>query len=60
MALDNAVMVLDSATGIEPQTKKLFAVCHKRKIPIMTFINKALQELEWMNSGCFRAQAACM
>ena len=39
MAVDSAVMVLYSATGIEPQTKKLFAVCHKRKIPIMTFIN---------------------
>ena len=40
MAVDSAVMVLDSAKGIEPQTKKLFAVCRKRNIPIMTFINK--------------------
>src|SRR5256886_11928725 len=40
MAVDSAVMVLDCAKGIEPQTKKLFAVCRKRKIPIMTFINK--------------------
>jgi peptide chain release factor 3 len=40
MAVDSAVMVLDCAKGIEPQTKKLFAVCRKRHIPIMTFINK--------------------
>ncbi len=40
MAVDSAVMVLDGAKGIEPQTKKLFAVCRKRGIPILTFINK--------------------
>ena len=40
MAVDSAVMVLDSAKGIEPQTKKLFAVCRKRHVPILTFINK--------------------
>ncbi|MBK8379401.1 MAG: hypothetical protein IPL14_16170 [Nitrospira sp.] len=32
--------MLDAAKGIEPQTKKLFAVCRKRGIPILTFINK--------------------
>ena len=40
MAVDSAVMVLDGAKGIEPQTKKLFAVCRRRGIPILTFINK--------------------
>ena len=40
MAVDSAVMVLDSAKGIEPQTKKLFAVCRMRHIPILVFINK--------------------
>jgi len=40
MAVDSAVMVLDSAKGIEPQTRKLFAVCRRRGIPIVTFINK--------------------
>jgi peptide chain release factor 3 len=44
MAADSAVMVLDSAKGIEPQTKKLFAVCRKRGIPILTFINKMDQQ----------------
>ncbi len=39
-AVDSAVMVLDSAKGIEPQTRKLFEVCRLRKIPILTFINK--------------------
>jgi peptide chain release factor 3 len=40
MAVDSAVMVLDSARGIEPQTEKLFHVCRRRGIPILTFINK--------------------
>ncbi len=39
-AVDSAVMVLDAAKGIEPQTRKLFEVCRLRGIPIFTFINK--------------------
>jgi peptide chain release factor 3 len=39
-ATDSAVMVLDSAKGIEPQTRKLFHVCRMRGIPILCFINK--------------------
>jgi peptide chain release factor 3 len=44
MAVDSAVMVLDSVKGIEPQTLKLFAVCRTRGLPILTFINKLDQE----------------
>ncbi|MCC5889068.1 MAG: peptide chain release factor 3 [Alkalibacterium sp.] len=40
MAVDAAVMVVDSAKGIEEQTKKLFKVCRMRGIPIFTFMNK--------------------
>ena len=40
MAVDAAVMVIDSAKGIEPQTKKLFKVVKQRGIPIFTFMNK--------------------
>ena len=43
-AVDSAVMVLDSAKGIETQTKKLFEVCRLRNIPILTFINKLDRE----------------
>src|SRR3954468_14165256 len=39
-ATDSAGMVLDSAKGIEPQTRKLFEVCRMRHIPILCFINK--------------------
>lgn len=39
-AVDSAVMVLDAAKGVEPQTRKLFEVCRLRGIPIFTFINK--------------------
>ena len=39
-AADAAVMVLDAAKGIEPQTLKLFEVAKARQIPIITFINK--------------------
>ena len=40
MAVDAAVMVVDSAKGIEAQTKKLFEVVKHRGIPVFTFINK--------------------
>lgn len=39
-AVDAVVMVIDAAKGIETQTRKLFAVCSKRGIPIFTFVNK--------------------
>ena len=39
-ACDAAVMVLDSAKGIEPQTLKLFEVCRERRLPLLTFFNK--------------------
>lgn len=39
-AVDSAVMVLDAARGIEPQTLKLFEVCRRRHTPIFTFVNK--------------------
>jgi peptide chain release factor 3 len=39
-AVDGAVMLLDCAKGVEPQTKKLFRVCKQRKMPIFTFVNK--------------------
>jgi peptide chain release factor 3 len=39
-AADNAVMLLDGAKGIEPQTLKLFEVCKLRNLPIFSFINK--------------------
>jgi peptide chain release factor 3 len=45
-AVDAAVMVLDAAKGIEPQTLKLFEVCRLRDIPIITFINKMDREAE--------------
>jgi peptide chain release factor 3 len=39
-AADCAVMLIDSAKGVEPQTIKLFQVCRARQLPIVTFINK--------------------
>ena len=39
-AADNAVMLVDAAKGLEPQTRKLFEVCKLRSLPIFTFINK--------------------
>ena len=39
-AADCAVMLVDHAKGVEPQTIKLFDVCRMRGIPIVTFVNK--------------------
>ena len=33
-AVDAAVMLIDAAKGLEPQTMKLFAVCRHRGIPV--------------------------
>ena len=39
-AVDCAVMLLDAAKGLEPQTMKLFDVCKHRGIPVLTVVNK--------------------
>lgn len=43
-AVDSALMVIDSAKGVETQTKKLMEVCRMRNTPIITFINKLDRE----------------
>jgi peptide chain release factor 3 len=40
LAADSAVMLIDAAKGVEPQTRKLFAICRERRIPLFTFVNK--------------------
>src|SRR5690606_12318532 len=53
VAADSAVMVLDGARGIEPQTRKLYEVCRTSRIPVITFVNKmdhdALDPLELLD-----------
>ena len=39
-AVDAAVMLIDGAKGLEPQTLKLFRVCKARGLPIITVVNK--------------------
>jgi len=39
-AVDGALMLIDAAKGLEPQTLKLFRVCKSRNIPIITVVNK--------------------
>ena len=43
-AVDSALMLIDAASGVEAQTKKLFEVCALQKTPIMSFINKLDRE----------------
>lgn len=45
-AVDAAVMVVDAANGIEPQTERLLQVCRARNTPILTFINKLDREVQ--------------
>ena len=40
VAADSALMLIDNAKGVEPQTRKLFHVCRQRGIPIFTMVNK--------------------
>ena len=39
-AADSAVMLLDNRKGVEERTRQLFEVCHRRRTPIFTFVNK--------------------
>jgi peptide chain release factor 3 len=52
-AADTAIMVLDAARGLEPQTLKLLRICRARELPIITFVNKfdrpALAPLELLD-----------
>jgi len=43
-AVDSALMVIDAANGVEPQTRRLIEVCRQRDTPIMTFVNKMDRE----------------
>ena len=43
-AVDSALMVIDSAKGVESQTEKLMEVCRMRNTPIITFLNKLDRE----------------
>ena len=43
-AVDSALMVIDSAKGVEERTIKLMEVCRLRDTPITTFINKLDRE----------------
>src|SRR5690625_3842699 len=45
-AVDAALMVLDAANGVEPQTERLLQVCRARNTPIITFINKLDREVQ--------------
>ena len=40
IAADSVVMVIDAANGVEDQTRKLFEVCRRHRLPILTFVNK--------------------
>jgi len=45
-AVDSALMVIDAANGVEPQTRRLIGVCRARKTPLVTFINKMDREVK--------------
>src|SRR6056297_2601701 len=43
-AVDSVILVVDSAKGVEEQTRKLMEVCRMRATPVMIFINKMDRE----------------
>ena len=43
-AVDSAIIVVDSAKGVENQTRKLMTVCRMRKTPVIIYINKMDRE----------------
>ena len=45
-AVDSALMVIDAANGVEPQTRRLIEVCRARNTPLITFVNKLDREVK--------------
>lgn len=43
-AVDSVIIVIDSAKGVEAQTRKLMEVCRMRKTPVIVFVNKLDRE----------------
>jgi peptide chain release factor 3 len=43
-AVDSCIIVVDSAKGVEAQTRKLMTVCRMRKTPVIVFVNKMDRE----------------
>ncbi|WP_315290451.1 peptide chain release factor 3 [Hoylesella loescheii] len=43
-AVDSVIIVVDSAKGVETQTRKLMEVCRMRSTPVIIFINKMDRE----------------
>ncbi|HNY32369.1 MAG TPA: peptide chain release factor 3 [Fibrobacteria bacterium] len=44
-AVDSAVVLIDGAKGVEPQTLRLMEVCRMRRTPVITFINKCDRDI---------------
>ena len=43
-AVDSVIIVVDTAKGVEAQTRKLMEVCRMRKTPVIVFVNKMDRE----------------
>jgi peptide chain release factor 3 len=43
-AVDSVIIVIDTAKGVEAQTRKLMEVCRMRKTPVIVFVNKMDRE----------------
>ena len=43
-AVDSVIIVVDSAKGVEAQTRKLMSVCRMRNTPVIVFVNKMDRE----------------
>jgi peptide chain release factor 3 len=58
-AVDSAVMVLDAARGVEPQTIKLFEVCRQRGLPVLHLRQQARPARRASRSTCSTRSRAC-
>jgi peptide chain release factor 3 len=47
-AVDSVILVIDGASGVEEQTKKLMEVCRMRKTPVIIFVNKMDREAKYV------------
>src|SRR5216117_2637606 len=60
IASDSVVMVIDAANGVEDQTRKLFEVSKRHRLPILTLSTSSIapRGIRWSSSTIARRRSA--
>ena len=59
-AVDSVIIVIDTAKGVEAQTRKLMEVCRMRKTPVIVFVNKMDRDGKDRSTCWTRSKRSCI